>query len=63
MTFKNFFSLNRCLAALGLLVCVSTSLAADTDFPNKNLSVVVAYAPGGQGDVFARLVSEKLSTV
>lgn len=63
MTFKNFFSLNRCLAALGLLVCVSTSLAADTDFPNKSLSVVVAYAPGGQGDVFARLVSEKLSTV
>ena len=63
MTFKNFFSLNRCLAALGLLVGMSTSLAADTDFPNKNLSVVVAYAPGGQGDVFARLVSEKLSTV
>lgn len=63
MTFKNFFSLNRCLAALGLLVGMSTSLAADTDFPNKSLSVVVAYAPGGQGDVFARLVSEKLSTV
>lgn len=63
MTFKNFFSLNRCLAALGFLVGMSTSLAADTDFPNKSLSVVVAYAPGGQGDVFARLVSEKLSTV
>lgn len=63
MTFKIFFSFNRCLAALGLWVGMSTCLAADTDFPNKNLSVVVAYAPGGQGDVFARLVSEKLSTV
>ena len=47
-----------------LLLCMSalTSFAAD-DYPTKPVSIVVAYAPGGQGDVFARLVGEKLSTV
>jgi tripartite-type tricarboxylate transporter receptor subunit TctC len=47
-----------------LLLCLSalTSFAAD-DYPTKPVSIVVAYAPGGQGDVFARLVGEKLSTV
>ena len=47
-----------------LLLCMSAlaSFAAD-DYPTKPVSIVVAYAPGGQGDVFARLVGEKLSTV
>jgi len=63
MNFKLKLTLNRCLAGLVFLMGMSASLAADNDFPNKALSVVVAYAPGGQGDVFARLVSERLSTV
>jgi tripartite-type tricarboxylate transporter receptor subunit TctC len=37
--------------------------AADNDYPNKPVTVIVAYAPGGQGDIFARLVSEKLSVL
>ena len=47
-----------------LLLCLAalTSFAAD-EYPTKPVSIVVAYAPGGQGDVFARLVSEKLSTI
>jgi tripartite-type tricarboxylate transporter receptor subunit TctC len=48
--------------ALLLSLTALISFAAD-DYPNKPVSIVVAYAPGGQGDVFARLVSEKLSTV
>ena len=48
--------------ALLLSLTALTSFAAD-DYPNKPVSIVVAYAPGGQGDVFARLVGEKLSTV
>ncbi len=32
------------------------------DYPNKPVTVLVAYAPGGQGDMFARMVSEKLTT-
>jgi tripartite-type tricarboxylate transporter receptor subunit TctC len=47
-----------------LLLCLSalSSWAAD-EYPTKPVSIVVAYAPGGQGDVFARLVSEKLATI
>ena len=47
-----------------LLLCLAalSSFAAD-EYPTKPVSIVVAYAPGGQGDVFARLVSEKLSTL
>jgi tripartite-type tricarboxylate transporter receptor subunit TctC len=50
--------------ASALLLCLAAlpSFAAD-DYPTKPVSIVVAYAPGGQGDVFARLVSEKLSTI
>ncbi len=48
---------------LSLLLSLSAVFAADTDYPTKPISIIVAYAPGGQGDVFARLVSEKLSTV
>ena len=51
------------VAGLSFLIPVTHSVAADNDYPNKPVSVVVAYAPGGQGDVFARLVSEKLSTI
>lgn len=47
------------LATLGL----SSAQAADNDYPNKPVTVIVAYAPGGQGDVFARMVSDKLSTL
>jgi len=55
--------LNRRLA-LGLATLAATcafNAAADT-YPSKPVSVIVAYAPGGQGDVFARLVSERLQT-
>jgi tripartite-type tricarboxylate transporter receptor subunit TctC len=50
--------------ASALLLCLAAlpSFAAD-DYRTKPVSIVVAYAPGGQGDVFARLVSEKLSTI
>ncbi|WP_310613771.1 tripartite tricarboxylate transporter substrate binding protein [Limnohabitans sp.] len=39
------------------------TFAAEPDYPTKPVSIIVAYAPGGQGDVFARLVGEKLSTI
>ena len=48
----------------GLLGLASVfSVHADTDYPSKPVTVIVAYAPGGQGDVFARMVSDKLSTL
>jgi tripartite-type tricarboxylate transporter receptor subunit TctC len=51
---------------LVVTLCVNSGahiFAAETDYPTKPVSIIVAYAPGGQGDTFARLVSEKLSTV
>jgi tripartite-type tricarboxylate transporter receptor subunit TctC len=55
--------MKKIAAALSFAMSVVTGFAADTDYPTKPISIVVAYAPGGQGDVFARLVSEKLSTL
>lgn len=48
---------------LSLIIATSTAFAAEPDYPTKPVSIIVAYAPGGQGDVFARLVSEKLSNL
>ena len=38
------------------------SAQAQGKFPNHAIQVIVCYAPGGTGDVFARVVSEKLGT-
>jgi tripartite-type tricarboxylate transporter receptor subunit TctC len=54
--------LTRALATGLLAVTGAFSVHADADYPNKPVTLIVAYAPGGQGDVFARLVSDKLST-
>lgn len=50
------------LTALTVLVVPPVS-AAEPDYPSKPITIVVAYSPGGQGDTFARLVGERLSTV
>jgi tripartite-type tricarboxylate transporter receptor subunit TctC len=62
---NTFFATRRLATALcGLSLSVSSAtVSADADYPQKPVSIVVAYGPGGQGDTFARLVGEKLSTV
>ena len=54
--------MKKMMTALLLCLAALPGFAAD-EYPTKPVSIVVAYAPGGQGDVFARLVSEKLSTI
>jgi tripartite-type tricarboxylate transporter receptor subunit TctC len=64
--FEAFRSARRTgLLGLGLLAAIATqpALAAEGDYPTKPVSIIVAYGPGGQGDTFARLVGERLSTV
>lgn len=53
--------LARALATGLLALMGAPCVQADADYPNKPVTIIVAYAPGGQGDVFARLVSDKLS--
>ncbi len=56
---QRFFRFGLTLASLASLALSAT--AAEGDYPVKPISIVVAYAPGGQGDTFARLVSERLA--
>ena len=56
---QRFLRFSLALASLASLALSAT--AAEGDYPVKPISIVVAYAPGGQGDMFARLVSERLA--
>jgi tripartite-type tricarboxylate transporter receptor subunit TctC len=47
------------LAVLG--AAVPRSAAAQADYPNRTVTLVVPYPPGGGVDVLARVVAEKLS--
>ncbi|MCM2474388.1 tripartite tricarboxylate transporter substrate binding protein [Rhizobium sp. CG5] len=44
----------------GLLAGVTGQTAAQT-YPDRTIQIIVPYAPGGQGDITARLVAEHLS--
>lgn len=45
------------------LVLTIASAHAATDYPTKPITIIVAYAPGGMGDAFARILSERMTVV
>ena len=53
-------SLLQALLALGVLVAPA---AAQSDYPNRTVRIVVPATPGGGSDLFARLVAQHLSSV
>lgn len=48
-------------SALSLNLQLSTAMASDAAFPNRPITIVVAYPAGGDTDVLARLLGERLS--
>lgn len=63
MTFR--FSMRHMACAWTAIILMGSLTRAlpvqAQEYPAKPVNVLVAYAPGGQGDVFARMVSEKLT--
>lgn len=60
MMFKST-GLRAVLAVLGLLSCVAgTALAQEGRFPSRTVHIVIPTAPGGNLDLLARVVAEKL---
>lgn len=47
-----------------LTTCIAWAVAPPVraaDYPSRTVTVIVPYAPGGQGDVFARLIGDRLA--
>jgi tripartite-type tricarboxylate transporter receptor subunit TctC len=49
------------LAAFGLAAMAGAPAAAQSDYPNRPIQLVVPYGPGGVADVGMRIMAEKLS--
>ena len=55
----------RLLASLAVLLAVVASIAnvEAQPYPSRPIKLIVPYAPGGAGDVIARIVSVQLSRI
>ena len=51
--------LTRCITAIGVALLAALPAAAQTTFPSKQVTVVVAFPPGGGSDLLGRLLAKK----
>src|SRR5215510_7959080 len=49
------------IQAAGLLVALTTSVAAQSDYPNRPVRLIIPFPPGGSNDVVGRMIGAKLS--
>jgi tripartite-type tricarboxylate transporter receptor subunit TctC len=49
------------LTAAGLLVALATSAAAQSDYPNRPVRLIIPFPPGGSNDVVGRMIGTQLS--
>src|SRR6478752_7892817 len=55
--------MRRKSALLGLLAALSIAAPAMAEFPDKPIRIMAPYAPGGNIDVTARIIADKLKDV
>ena len=48
------------LAAAGLLVALTTMAAAQADYPNRPVRLIIPFPPGGSNDVVGRMIGDQL---
>ncbi len=48
------------LQAMGVLLALTTTVAAQQDYPNRPIRMIIAFPPGGSNDVVGRLIAIRL---
>ena len=43
-----------------LCACAGAPAAAQSDYPNKPIRLIVPFAPGGSNDIMARVIGQKI---
>jgi tripartite-type tricarboxylate transporter receptor subunit TctC len=57
---RHFFRLLTGTVLAGAALLAPLAAMADDNYPSKPIRIIVPYAPGGTGDVFARILAEPL---
>ena len=48
------------LAAAGILIALATSAAAQSDYPNRPIRVIIPFPPGGSNDIVGRAIATQM---